>query len=385
MRRIDPGVAQQLLAAPHRFGFFQAMRVLERLFVRQGLKPADAVPARVRFRNSMSLAFPASEIESAAAFANDGVALDRDVAVAHAITMEELGEVHLTPAFMGLLGLHGALPLHYTETLAERETYQRDRAARAFLDVFTTRAVALHYAGWKKHRPALQYEIDSRERFLPLVLALAGLGTPALRRRLCDGEGDIHDQALAHHAGLLGQRPVSLVTLQRVLADYFAVPLRVEPFVGAWYGVPDEQRTRLGVGNARLGASALAGGRVWQRDLRMRLWVGPLGRDRFDEFLPGGRAAKALSKWLALLTGSTLEYEVRLGLKADHVRGVSMQAASVRAAPTDGVFVDGGTATTSAMAQPSAAGARLGWDSYLCSRQATAARHDTTYFIHTPP
>jgi len=143
--------------------------------------------------------------------------------------------------------------------------------------------------------------------------------------------------------------------------------------------------TRDGLPSDKAYAVRVAGGRVWQRDLRMRLWVGPLGRDRFDEFLPGGRAAKALSKWLALLSGSTLEYEVRLGLKADHVRGVSMQAASVRAAPTDGAFVDGGTATTSAMAQPTAAGARLGWDSYLCSRQATAARHDTTYFIHTPP
>lgn len=359
MRRIDPGVAQQLLAQPQRFGFFQAMRVLERLFVRQGLKPAEAVPARVRFRNSVSLGFPASEIESATAYAGDGVTLDRDVAVAHAITMEQLGEVHLTPAFMGLLGGHGALPLHYTEALAEREVFQRDRAARAFLDIFSTRAVALHYAGWKKHRPALQYELDSRERFLPLVLALAGLGTPALRQRLCDGDGDVFDQALAHHAGLLGQRPVSLATLQRVLAGYFDVPLRVESFVGAWYDVPAEQRTRLGVGNARLGTSALAGERVWQRDLRVRLWIGPLGRQRFDDFLPGGTAAKALAKWLALLTGSTLEYEVRLGLKAGCVTGMTMGAPAPAPAP------------------------RLGWDSYLCSQPAAAPRHDTTYFIQT--
>ncbi|TWI13383.1 type VI secretion system baseplate subunit TssG [Aerolutibacter ruishenii] len=355
MRRIDPGVAQQLLAQPQRFGFFQAMRVLERLFVRQGLKPAEAVPARVRFRNSMSLGFPASEIESVTAYAGDGVALDRDVAVAHAITMEELGEVHLTPAFMGLLGGHGALPLHYTETLAEREVFQRDRAARAFLDIFSTRAVALHFAGWKKHRPALQYELDNRERFLPLVLALAGVGMPALRERLCDGDGDVFDQALAHHAGLLGQRPVSLATLQRVLADYFDVPLRVEPFVGAWYDVPVEQRTRLGMGNARLGTSALAGERVWQRDLRVRLWIGPLDRRHFDDFLPGGKAAKALTKWLALLTGSTLEYEVRLGLKAECVQGMAMGSAAPR----------------------------LGWDSYLCSQPATTPRHDTTYFIQT--
>ncbi|GAB3746177.1 type VI secretion system baseplate subunit TssG [Lysobacter olei] len=355
MRRIDPGVAQQLLGTPQRFGFFQALRVLEGLFVRQGLKSVDAVPARVRFRNSTSLAFPCSEIEAASAFAGDGALLDRDVAVAHAVTMEALGEVHLTPAFMGLLGLHGALPLHYTEAVAARETFERDRAARAFFDVFTTRAVALHYAGWKKHRPALQYEVDRRERFLPLVLALAGLGTPALRQRLSDGDGAVFDQALAHHAGLLGQRPASLATLQQVLTGYFAVPLRVEPFVGAWYAVPEEQRTHLGVGNACLGRSALAGGRVWQRDLRLRLWIGPLDRGRFDAFLPGGHAAQALAKWLALLTGATLEYEVRVALRAEEVRGIAMGK--------------------------SQAPSRLGWDSYLCSRPASAPRHDTTYFI----
>ena len=44
----------------------------------------------------------------------------------------------------------------------------------------------------------------------------------------------------------------------------------VEQFVGAWYRVPATQRTLLGSGNARLGSTALAGDRVWQRDLRMR-------------------------------------------------------------------------------------------------------------------
>ena len=379
MRRIDPGVIQQLLAQPQRFGFFQAMRVLERLFVRQGLKPAEAVPARVRFRNSVSLGFPPSEIEAVTAYATDGVALDRDVAVAQAVTMEDVGEVHLTPAFMGLLGGHGALPLHYTETLAERETFQRDRAARAFLDMFSTRAVALHYAGWKKHRPALQYETDSRERFLPLVLALAGLGTPALRERMCDGDGEVFDQAVAHHAGLLAQRPASLATLQQVLANYFGVPVRVEPFVGAWYDVPSEQRTRLGVGNARLGTSALAGERVWQRDLRVRLWIGPLGRERFDDFLPGGRAALALAKWVALLTGSTLEYEVRLGLKAESVRGMVMGAWALPTSSPRPAFDS--IRTTPPYRAPS--GPRLGWDSYLCSQPATGPRHDTTYFLQT--
>ena len=355
-RRLDPGVAQQLLAQPQRFGFFQAMRVLERLFARQGVPAGEAVARRVRFRNSVALGFAPGEIEDAVAYAADGTVLDRAAAVEHAVTMEALGEVHVTPAFMGLLGTHGALPLHYTETLNERETFARDRAARAFLDIFSNRAVALHYAAWKRYRLGFQYELDREERFLPMVLALSGLGMPSLRGRMHDGDGAVFDQAIAHYAGLIRQHPVSAASLQQVLAGYFRVPLRVEQFVGAWYPVPEAQRTRLGVGNAALGSTALAGERVWQRDLRMRLWVGPLDRDDFDDFLPGGQAAAALAKWLMLLTGSCLEYEVRLILRAEHVRGVALGP-------------DGG--------------ARLGFDSYLCSQPATSARSDTCYGINT--
>ena len=87
-RRIDPGVAQQLLARPQRFEFFQALRILERLFTRQGDKPADVVSHRLRFGNSMSLGFPASEIESARAFSGDGSRLDPDAPVEHALVFE---------------------------------------------------------------------------------------------------------------------------------------------------------------------------------------------------------------------------------------------------------------------------------------------------------
>lgn len=231
---------------------------------------------------------------------------------------------------MGLLGTSGALPLHYTETLQIRELYDRDRTARAFLDIFSTRAVSLHYAAWKKHRLALQYEIDRRERFLPLIMSLFGMGMNELRDRLVDGHGDVFDQAFAYYAGAVRQRPVSAALMQRVLADYFQVPLALEQFVGAWYRVPAGQSTRLGQANATLGASALAGDRVWQRDLRMRLSIGPLRREQFDDFLPGGSAEQALAKWLSLLTGGTLEYEVRLVLRQEDVRGAGWVPASAR-------------------------------------------------------
>ena len=355
-RRIDPGLIQQLLAAPHRFGFFQAMRLVEHLALHQGDGGRDAVARRVRFRNSLSLVFPAAELEDARATDTAGQPLDTPEAIEQAAADGGISELAFTPAFMGLLGTVGALPTHYTEFLNERETWHRDRAARAFLDIFTNRAVALHYAAWKKYRLAMQYELDRRERFLPLMLSLSGVGLDGLRDRLAAGEGAVFDQAIAHYAGAVRQRPVSARLLQQVLSDYFRVEVTVQQFVGAWYRVPAHQATRLGVANAGLGTTALAGDRVWQRDLRMRLLIGPLDRADFDDFLPGGSAASALERWLTLLTGSCLEYEVRLVLRAEDVRGAG---------------IGGGHA------------ARLGWDSYLATRPSTGARSDAGYGIHT--
>jgi len=353
-RRIPPGVAERLLREPQRFEFFQAVRVLERLFVRLGVRPREVVSRRLKFRNTLEMGFPASEIEGLAVHAAGGAALDPGGA--GGIDWRALETADLVPAFIGLTGARGTLPYGYTERLGEREHWHRDHAARAFLDIFTNRAVALFYAAWKKYRLAFQYELDREERFLPLVLALAGMGLPALRAQLAEGEGAVFDQAIAYHAATVGQRPLSAATLERLLREYFAVEVRVEQFVGAWYAVPEEQRSCLGSATAVLGRSALAGERVWQRDLRLRLWIGPLRRERHEAFLPGGSAARALARWLTLLAGDTLEYEARLILHRDDVRATAL-------APERG--------------------GRLGWDARLVTRSAAGHRADAGYFVNT--
>lgn len=355
-RRIDPGVAHRLFSEPYRFEFFQAVRVLEHVFVRNGVRAQDVLARKLKFRNSLRMSFPASEIERLMAYTGDDEAFDvtlRDKAP----DLDKVDEVDITPAFMGMLGAQGVLPSGYTEQLGQRELYHRDRAARAFLDIFTNRAVALFYAAWKKYRLALQYELDGKARFLPLVTSLAGLGSPSLRARLEQGRGQVFDQAIAFYAGGVMQRPLSAAMLENILREYFDADIRVEQFVGAWYDVPPGQRTRLGDPGAVLGRSALSGARVWQRNLRLRLWIGPLRNRRFQDFLPGGDAAAALAKWLTLLGGDSLEYQVRLTLHRDDVSPCSLGAAS--------------------------GGGRLGWDTYLCTRPSKTHRTGTSYLVHT--
>ncbi len=355
-RRTPPAVIGELLREPHRFGFFQAVRLLQRWLGRaQGLSGQRVLESRLRFRNSLSLDFPASELESLHAIRQ---AIAEDDAAARPDTNDDtpdpasIDHVEITPAFMGLLGVTGVLPTHYTETLAQREIYQRDKAARAFLDIFQHRAVALFYEGWRKHRLPLHYEADGRNRFLPLMLSLAGLGQNALRDRLRPEDGGMSDHAIAFYAGVFQKRTLSGEAVQRAVAMYFGVQVRLTPFVGRWFRLPVSQQALIGIGHATLGRDAVVGERVWQRDLRVRLDIGPLDVDKFHRFLPGGPAAVALKQMLQLMTGASLEYEIRLHLKADEVRGSRLEAGR---------------------------GTWLGWNSFLITKLQREDRSDAGY------
>jgi type VI secretion system protein ImpH len=353
-RRLDPALIDQLAEAPQRFEFFQAVRLLDRYFRAQGRgRGADegAVSDCLRFGNSTSMSFAPSQIEALAFEHADAAAVPGEPAAPS-------GPVgaRITPAFMGMLGVHGVLPLHYSEAVVERERYHRDHVARAFLDLFSNRAVGQFYRAWRKYRLPVQYEADRRNRFLPLVLALGGLGFDALRDRLASGPGRIDDEAIAHFAAMLRQRPVSAAALQSMLSQYFRVPIRIEQFVGHWYALPPDQRTTLGGRNARLGQTALAGERVWQRNLRVRVCIGPLARAAYLAFLPGGELAAALEKILSLATGSQFEYEVRPILRAADVQPAALSATG---------------------------GVRLGFDAFLVTRAADADRADTVFELHS--
>ncbi len=356
-RRFEPAVIERLFREPYRFEYVQAVRVLELWLRRRGKPSHDLVAQFLRFQNSVSLGFPASQLESVQAEPRELGAQPQ--ALATALQDGVLKYVRLTPAFMGLLGGQGVLPLHYTERIAEHQSLEKGdaeaEAARAFLDTFSNRSLALFYAAWRKYRLALQYQLDGQDAFLPLLLSLAGLGDGALRRRLSGNEdGAVLDESIAYFASSIRQRPASSVQLARVLSEYFGQHIVAEQFVGCWYDVPAAQQTILGSDNAVLGTGAIAGARVWQRDLRLRLVVGPLDRAGFNGFLPGGLAARALRSMLAMFTGLSLEYEVELVLLAADVR-------NVRLAGEEG---------------------RLGWDAYLVEGLQTEDRRDVRYELN---
>lgn len=371
-RRHEPAVIERLVAAPHQFGFFQAVRLLDGWLTTPGARRAGL--AKLQFRNSLSLSFAPSEIESLHVVRQAPASADGGGA-GLALKSQGIDRVELTPAFMGLLGVSGTLPLYYTEALAQRELYQKDGAARAFMDVFSHRAVTLFYQAWTKHRLPLAFERDRGRHFLPWVLALAGMGQPGSRSRPEAG-----DEAWAFFAGALQQRVRSASQLREVLSAYLGVPVQIEQFVGRWCTLPVSGRTCLsatppgrggragraasgglgmsaGISGGVLGRSAVLGERVWQRDMRIGVALGPLDGGRFRQFLPGGQGADTLRSWLTMLCGVSLEYEIRLRLQRD----------AVRACRLDG--------------SREAGEGRLGWDTFLHTRPASEDRADVSYTL----
>lgn len=353
-RRFEPSVIQRLLNEPYRFHFFQAVRLLELWLKRNAVADENAVAQYLRFRNSLSLSFPASEIEALQADSDLPIATDESLL--EALSSGKLNYIGLTPAFMGFLGSNGALPAHYSERVATHQLYARDQSPRAFLDIFSNRAVALFYEAWRKYRMEYKYVLDGDDRFLPLLTSFAGIGHRSLTGRLVDEGAGILDETIGCYASAIRQRPASAALMQRVLEEYFAVPIKIQQFIGCWYGVPTEQQAILGADNVVLGATAMAGERVWQRDLRMRLTIGPMGRADFEMFLPHGCAAKSLEKMLTMFTGVCLEYEVELVLRGQDVRRATL--ASER---------EGGW---------------LGWDTFMAGAAESSDRNDVRYELH---
>jgi type VI secretion system protein ImpH len=299
----DPDLGQSpverlLWQEPYRFEFFQAVRLLQRMFPDRNVvgRFSPAANEVVRFSAHASLPFPASEIQK----------------------LERIGDRPplMTVNFMGLTGPLGMLPLYYTELVVQR-VRGRDYTMRDFFDLFNHRMISLFYQAWEKYRFTIAYERDERDRFSHHLLDLIGLGTPGLQHRQA-----VADDSLLYYSGLLSLHPRSASALRNILMDYFDVPVEIEQFVGAWYPLDENTQTCMVNQNTyseQLAVGAIVGHEVWDPQSAARIKLGPLTLRQYLEFLPNGSAFEPLKALTKFFSGREWEFEVQLILMKDEV------------------------------------------------------------------
>lgn len=303
-RRTDPSLEETLFDSAYDFDFFQAVRLLARIHTERKPVGGTARPEEefVRLGAHISMAFPPSAI--------------------HEITRIPDSEdpARMAVAFLGLTGIQGTLPLCYTDWMLERQAAKDDTLA-AFFDLFNHRLLSLFYRAWEKHRPAVLYELSAaRNRrpdpFTHSLYDLIGMGTEGLRGRM-----RIQNESLLFYAGLIAQRPCSASALRGILRDYFSAPVAIDQCVGDWYQLEEADRCWLSAESERnqLEVGAFLGDAVWNQQGRFRIRVGPLGFDRFLEFLPDGRAMAELVEFTRYLLGQAMAFDVQVFLRAGEV------------------------------------------------------------------
>lgn len=294
----QPELEKELLENPTSFEFFQAVRVIQKLFPDRSRvgEFADPKEEAARFGTNSAIGFPASEIQT--------------------LDSEPDGQLKLTVNFMGLTGPLGVLPLNYSLLVAERAR-ARDRTLRDFFDIFNHRFISLFYRAWEKSRFAVAYERDQSDLITQHLLDLIGLGTASVQDRF-----NVSDQSLVFYAGLLGQQGRPAVALEQLLEDYFGVPVEVEQFVGGWYPLAADTQCALGddtSASSQLGVGSVAGDEIWDQQARVRIRIGPLDRQRYDEFLPRGESYEALRTLTRFFSEDRFDFEVQLVLARDEV------------------------------------------------------------------
>ncbi|MBB5412603.1 type VI secretion system protein ImpH [Paraburkholderia sp. HC6.4b] len=256
--------------------FFELMRRVEALQRRHGTRATRKrrVPKWLRIEQPAAMHFAGTEVERVHAelpqFAEDG----------------DGAQVTVIQRHFGLFAPYGPLPLHVTEHAMQEKRFERNAAFERFINVACGELAWLHYTAWSSMHPVLGYE-RVRHPFVERVTALAD----ARRASTADAE-PFADHALACRRafpGLYCAPRRSLADLQRMLAAYFGVPLRVVPRHGRWIPVAAAASEARRLGGWRLGA------RIWDVQYSAEIVIGPLEADGFQRWQRRAAAVLAMS------------------------------------------------------------------------------------------
>jgi type VI secretion system protein ImpH len=225
---------------------------------------------------------------------------------------EEGGPAKLSVGFFGAFGPEGPLPLHVTEYAHQRMRNAQDRTLVSFVNIFHHRLLLLFYRAWADAQPVVNHDRPHDDDFAGFMAALVGQGAGEKKQALYD-----LDRLALYMAGHFSSEARHPEGLSKVLGHYFGVPVQVEEFVGEWLTIPESSAWKLGrrqtlEGGGKLGLGSRIGLRVYERQYKFRIVLGPLERRDYDRFLPEGDFSGKLAALVERYAGQDLAWDVRL-------------------------------------------------------------------------
>jgi type VI secretion system protein ImpH len=282
---------------PQSFDFFQALRLIEATFSSTPRLGNTHSPKqdKVRLRQKVDMAFAPSTVAD------------------FQLTDKKGGPPFLSNYFFGVFGPNGPLPLHLTEYARERQHNERDHTFAAFADMFHHRLISLFYRAWASAQPAASFDRPDDDPFANRIAALTGLMGDGFKNR-----DAMPDMAKLRFAGRLSHRAKNEEGLLAMISVFFKVPVSIESFVGSWLELEPRDQWQLGVESPAggLGMGTSLGGRVWSRQAKFRIKIGPLDLAEYKRLLPGGISLYRLAAVVRNYIGEMLDWDVNLLLAA---------------------------------------------------------------------
>ena len=185
--------------------------------------------------------------------------------------------------------------------------------------------LCLFYRAWANGEPTVYFDRPDGDRYIDYLGSLFGIGMDSLYRR-----DAMPDPAKLFFAGLLAcqtRHPDGLVAMVR---EFFCVPASVVEFVGEWMPISRSDQTRLGISeqSGALGLSTVVGARVWARQFKFRVTLGPLDLAQYRALLPGGASLSELVAIVRNYAGDELSWDVNLLLRHDEVPALRLNGSA---------------------------------------------------------
>jgi len=103
----------------------------------------------------------------------------------------------------------------------------------------------------------------------------------------------------------------------------------VEQFAGGWYPLDRNTQTALQDGfseSEQLGFGAVVGDEVWDQTARVRIGIGPLSLQEYQDFLPQGSAFESLQALTDFFSNGEIDFEIKLILERSDVPPLELGA-----------------------------------------------------------